>query len=72
MKATVDEKEELKTLTSGLRDQLRRLRKAERTPRLGKDWEATRAQFLKDPFSYNLLGEARSGNLTSSKEEGQG
>ena len=70
-KSTADEREGIKTLTSGLRDQLRRLRKAEQMRKLRKDRETKRAQFIKDPFRFtrNLLGEAKSGILTSSREE---
>nr|XP_023657820.1 uncharacterized protein LOC111838758 [Paramormyrops kingsleyae] len=69
--AAEGEKQGIKDLTSGLRDRLRRLRKAEQTRKQRKERGAKRAQFMKDPYRFTkaLLGEARSGTLTSSKEE---
>jgi len=69
--ASTEEKEGIKELTSSLREQLIRTRRAERFKQRQKKQEATRAQFIKDPYRFtkSLLGEARSGTLTSSKEE---
>ncbi|XP_038159099.1 uncharacterized protein LOC119796966 [Cyprinodon tularosa] len=69
--ATEGEKEGIRDLTSGLREQLRRLRRAEQTRKQRKKKGAKRAQFIKDPYRFTktLLGEARSGSLSSSKEE---
>lgn len=67
--ASTHEKEGIKELTMELRGQLCRLRKAERSLRLRKEKEAKRAQFIKDPYRFTktLLGEARSGRLSSPK-----
>ena len=68
--ASSKEKEGIKDLTTELRGQLCRLRRAERSLRLRKEKEVKRAQFIKDPYRFTktLLGEARSGRLTSPKE----
>lgn len=68
--ASAEERKGIKDLTSGLRGQLCRLRRAERSLKLRKEKEAKRAQFIKDPYRFTktLLGEARSGRLTSPKE----
>ena len=68
--ASAEERKGIKDLTSGLRGQLCRLRRAERSLKLRKEKEAKRAQFIKDPYRFtkSLLGEARSGRLTSPKE----
>lgn len=68
-RASAEEKKGIKELTSGLHGQLCRLRRAERSLRLRKEKEAKRAQFIKNPYSFTktLLGEARSGRLTSPK-----
>ena len=54
-------------VTTGLRGQLRRLRRAARSLRLRKEKEVKHAQFTKDPYRFTktLLGEARSRRLTS-------
>ena len=72
--ASPKEKEGIKDLTTGLRGQLRRLRRAERSLRLRKEKEVKRAQFTKDPYRFTktLLGKARSGRLTSPKEAVEG
>lgn len=64
------EKEGIKDLTSGLQDRLCTLSKAEQTQKQ-KERGAESAQFSKDPYRFvkALLGEARSGTWTSSKEE---
>lgn len=68
--ASSEEKEGIKDLTTELQVQLRRLRRAERSLRLREEKEAKQAQFTKDPYRFTktLLGEARSGRLTSPKE----
>lgn len=68
--ASAEEKKGIQELTSGLRGQLCRLRRAERSLKLRKEKEVKRAQFIKDPYRFTktLLGEARSGRLTSPKE----
>lgn len=68
--ASTEEKEGIKELTASLREQLIRIRRAERFKKKRKKQEAARAQFIKDPYRFtkSLLGEARSGTLTSSKE----
>ena len=69
--ASAEEKEGIKELTDGLREQLIRVRRAEGIRQRRKRQEAARAQFIKAPYRFtkSLLGEARSGTLTSSKEE---
>ena len=69
--ASTDEKEGIKELIASLRAQLIRTRRAERFKQRQKKQEAARAQFVKDPYRFtkSLLGETRSGTLTSSKEE---
>ena len=69
--ASTEEKEGIKELTASLREQLIRARRAEGLRQRRKKQEAARAQFIKDPYRFtkSLLGEARSGTLTSSKEE---
>lgn len=47
--ASAEEKEGIKDLASGLRGQLCRLRRAERSLKLRKEKEAKQAQFIKDP-----------------------
>lgn len=68
--ASTEEKEGIKELTASLREQLIRIRRAERFKKKRKKQEAARAQFIKDPYRFtkSLLGEARSGTLISSKE----
>ncbi|XP_059378226.1 uncharacterized protein LOC132114105 [Carassius carassius] len=68
-RALADEREGIKDLTSQLRERLCRLRKAESTRKKRKDRENKRSQFTKDPFRFTrtLLGEAKSGKLTSPK-----
>ncbi|RXN28661.1 reverse transcriptase [Labeo rohita] len=57
-------------MTSQLRECLCRLRRAESTRKRRKDRENKRSQFTKDPFRFTrtLLGEAKSGRLTSPRE----
>jgi len=66
---SMSEKEGIKELTSSLREQLIRTRRAERFKQRLKKQEAHKgaAQFIKDPYRFtkSLLGEARSGTLTS-------
>lgn len=54
-----------------LRDQFHRLWKAEWVKKLRKERGVKRAQFIKDPYRFTkaLLGEPRSGTLTSTKAE---
>ncbi|XP_068595260.1 retrovirus-related Pol polyprotein from type-1 retrotransposable element R2 [Brachionichthys hirsutus] len=68
--ASLEEQQGIKELTTELRGQLRRLRRAERSLRRRKKKEAKQARFIKDPYRFakTLLGETRSGRLTSSKE----
>ncbi|KAK7906627.1 hypothetical protein WMY93_015239 [Mugilogobius chulae] len=65
------EKEGIREITSSLRERLKKLRRTERIRKLRKLREKRRAQFTKDPYNFtrSLLGEARSGSLTSPKEE---
>jgi len=69
---SMSEKEGIKELTSSLREQLIRTRRAERFKQRLKKQKAHKgaAQFIKDTYRFtkSLLGEARSGTLTSSKE----
>ncbi|KAL0148227.1 hypothetical protein M9458_056459 [Cirrhinus mrigala] len=69
-RSTVYEREGIKDLTSQLRGRLCRLRRAESTRKRRKDRENKRSQFTKDPFRFTrtLLGEAKSGRLTSPRE----
>lgn len=69
--ASTEEKEGIKELTASHREQLIRARRAERLRQRRRNQEAARAQFIKDPYRFTkaLLGEARSGTLTSSKDE---
>ncbi|RXN07781.1 hypothetical protein ROHU_027499 [Labeo rohita] len=69
-RSTVYEREGIKDLTSQLRERLCRLRRAESTRKRRKDRENKRSQFTKDPFRFTrtLLGEAKSGRLTSPRE----
>lgn len=66
----VDEREGIKDLTSQLRECLCRLQKAEKTCKKRKDRENKRSQFTKDRFRFTrtLLGEAKSGRLTSPRQ----
>lgn len=70
-KAPADEREGIKDLTSQLRDRLHRLRRAECVRKKRRDREKKRAQFIKDPFRFTraLLGETKSGKMTSSRED---
>lgn len=69
--SNAEEKEGIKEITSSLRERLKRLRRVEGTRKLRKQREKRRAQFIKDPYNFtrSLLGEARSGSLSSPKEE---
>ncbi|XP_015240280.1 PREDICTED: uncharacterized protein LOC107091067 [Cyprinodon variegatus] len=69
--APTEEREGIKDLTSQIRDRLSRLRRAESLRKKRRDREKKRAQFIKDPFQFTraLLGEAKSGKLTSPREE---
>lgn len=70
-RASIGKKEGIKELTASLRNLLIRARRAEGFNKRRKRKEAARAQFIKDPYHFtkSLLGEAKSGTLTSSKEE---
>lgn len=61
---------EIETFVGGLRGQLCRLRRAESSLKRRKEKAVKWAQFIKDPYGFTktLLGEARSGRLTSPKE----
>lgn len=69
--SNAEEKEGIKEITSSLRERLKRLRRVEGTRKLRKQREKRRAQFIKDPYNFtrSLLGGARSGSLSSPKEE---
>ncbi|XP_078583820.1 uncharacterized protein LOC144866333 [Branchiostoma floridae x Branchiostoma japonicum] len=58
-------------LTSQLRERLSKLRRAENTRKRSRKRQNNRAQFIKNPFKFTraLLGEKKSGSLTSSKED---
>ena len=61
----------IKDLTCTLRDKLRRFRRAEHLRQKRKRKDRQRELFMKNPYGYarNLLGQQKSGVLTSCKEE---
>lgn len=69
--SSTDEREGIKKLTSSLQESFSRLRRTERTRKLSKEKENRRAQFVKDPYNFtrSILGEVKSGSLSSSKED---
>lgn len=69
--SSTPEKEGIKDLTSKLREQLCKLRRAENLRKQRRKKEKWRAQFVKDPYSFTkaLLGQQKSGTLSSSKLE---
>lgn len=65
------EREGIKDLTSKLRDQMCKLRRAEYLRQQRRKKEKRQRQFVKDPHSFTrtLLGQQKSGTLSNSKSE---